>query len=74
MNSETVAFTPGGVKIQCIPVDLLDDELLEGEEKFPLVIDSVSPTPGVETGTRSRTNLTIVDNDGLCVPVPKTHL
>ena len=63
MNAETVAFVPNGDRIVCIPLDLPDDTLLEGEESFPLEIDSVSPVPGVEIGDLSTTTVFIRDDD-----------
>ena len=63
MNAEIVVFVPNGDRIVCIPLDLPDDTLLEGEESFPLEIDSVSPVPGVEIGDQSTTTVFIVDND-----------
>ena len=63
MNSVTVSFIPNGDGVVCLPVSLLDDMLLEGEEDFPLVIDSVSPVPGVVPGNRVTTTLRIIDND-----------
>ena len=59
----TVSFIPNGDKVICLPVSLLDDMLLEGEEDFPLVIDSVSPVPGVVPGDRVTTTIRIIDND-----------
>ena len=61
--SETVLFTPGGGRTVCLPVELNDDEILEGSENFPLVIESVSPSPGVVIGPLARTNVIIQDND-----------
>ena len=63
VTSETVVFVPNGDDVVCLPVTLLDDNLLEGEESFPLQIDSVSPTPGVVTGDRDTTTVRILDND-----------
>ena len=63
MNSVTVLFIPNGDDVVCLPVSLLDDMLLKGEEDFPLVIDSVSPVPGVVPGDRVTTTLRIIDND-----------
>ena len=54
----TVSFIPNGDDVVCLPVSLLDDMLLEGEEDFPLVIDS-----GVVLGDRVTTTLRIIDND-----------
>ena len=59
----TVSFIPNGDGVVCLPVSLLDNMLLEGEEDFPLVIDSVSPVPGVVPGNRVTTTLRIIDND-----------
>ena len=65
--AETVAFIPGGSKTVCLPVVLLEDDVLEGRESFPLVIDSVAPTPGVEIGNQNRANLNIIDDDGTTI-------
>ena len=62
--SETVTFSPGGSTTVCLPVELTDDEVLEGEETFPVVIESVSPSPGVVIGSRERADVNIQDNDG----------
>ena len=63
VDSVTVSFVPSGEAVVCLPVTLLDDTLLEGEESFPLQIDSVSPTPGVVAGDRDTTTLRIIDDD-----------
>ena len=63
MVSETVVFIPGGPNTLCIEVDLIDDDVAEGEESFPLTIEAVSPTPGVVTGTQDDTTVIIGDTD-----------
>ena len=63
MNSVTVNFEPSGPRVVCIPVGLVDDSLLEGEESFPLQINSVSPTPGVVMGDQNTTTVFIRDDD-----------
>ena len=60
-----MTFLPGGSNVLCIPLDLLEDEILEGEESFPLTIDSVSPTPGVVPGPQDSTTVFIRDNDSM---------
>ena len=47
----------------CLPVELGDDEIVEGDENFPLVIESVSPSPGAVIGPRDSTDVVIQDND-----------
>ena len=52
--------------IMCIPVDLVDDDLVEEEEAFLLRIDSVSASlPGAVVGPQAETRIIITDNDGL---------
>ena len=63
-SSVTISFVPDGEKTMCLPVELLEDDILEGTESFPLVINSVSPMPGVEIGNIDRANLNILDDDG----------
>ena len=67
VDARTVIFNAGeGTSIICIPVTLIDDDLLEGEEFFPLMIDSVtSPSPGARIGDRRVTTVFIRDNDGM---------
>ena len=49
----------------CLPVELGDDDIVEGDENFPLVIESVSPSPGVVTGPRDSTDVIIQDDDSM---------
>ena len=63
MIDMTVSFVPGGEKIVCVPLTLLNDTLLEMEEYFRLRIDSVSPAPRVIIGNNGLTTLFITDDD-----------
>ncbi|CAI8024993.1 Extracellular matrix protein FRAS1, partial [Geodia barretti] len=67
LNSDQVEFTPNGESTVCISVSVTDDPFLEEVESFPLTIDSVSPTPGVVTGSQSSTTFFIRDNDAVSV-------
>ena len=43
----------------------LEDDVVEGEEYFPAVIESASPMPGVIIGTPNVTDVIIQDDDGM---------
>ena len=57
-----VTFTTPATAPQCIMINLLDDDIYEGDETFTATISSVSP--GGTIGTQDTTTITIVDNDG----------
>ena len=59
-------FTTGvQTQVHCIEVRVLDDDVVEGEEKFPAGIQSVSSMPGVIIGTPNATQVIIEDDDGM---------
>ena len=67
VETTRLLFTPEeNATIMCIPVDLVDDDLVEEEEAFLLRIDSVSASlPGAVVGPQAETRIIITDNDGL---------
>ena len=66
LTSHQVTFTAGPpTQMHCIEVTALEDDVVEGEEKFPFVIVSASPMPGVIIGTPNVAQVIIEDNDGM---------
>ena len=63
--SSLLTFIPGGDKVLCIPVNITNDDILEGKENFDVVIDFVAPRPGVVEGPRDMATVFIEDNDGM---------
>ena len=51
--------------MHCIQVMVLDDDVVEGEEYFPAVIESASPMPGVIIISPNVTEVIIEDDDGM---------
>ena len=61
-----VAFSVGPqTHVHCIQVMVLDDDVVEGDEYFPAVIESASPMPGVIIVSPNVTEVIIEDNDGM---------
>ena len=63
ISSVEVTFQPGDTMI-CVELDLPQDEILEDEESFRIVIEAVGPLPGVVIGDRNETTVFIRDDDG----------
>ncbi len=61
-TSGTLTFA-AGVTLQSIPITIVDDILVEGDETF--TVDLSLPTGGVSLGTTSSTTVTIIDNDSV---------
>ena len=62
----TLAFNPG-VSERAMNVAILEDEVVEEDEEFFVVLSVVGRVRGVEVREReNRTNVTITDNDGGC--------
>ena len=59
-----VVFSVGVAESQevCFPVTIIDDDVAEGEEYFPIEIVSVSQ--GATFGSPNITDVVIIDNDG----------
>ena len=58
-ESVPLVFTPGTMRV-CANIIPIDDDLTEGPERFPVVLES--PDPDVDTGPPSIVELR--DNDG----------
>ena len=69
LTSKQVIFGVGpNTHEHCIEVRVLDDDVVEGEEYFPAVIESASPMSGVMIDTSNMTEVTIEDDDGMTRP------
>ena len=66
IDSTSLTFVPGGMKVLCATFIIVNDTIVEMEESFAVVIESVSPTPGVIIGARNVTDVFIQDNDSKC--------
>ena len=56
---------PPGLTRACLQLEAIDDEIVEDNELFMVIIEAVNPSDSVN-GT---TSLTIYDNDGKCIHV-----
>ena len=67
LTSHQVMFRAGTSTqhVHCIELRTLEDDVIEGEEYFPAVIESASPRPGVIIGTPNVTKVIIEDDDGM---------
>ena len=63
-----VRFLPGEISAS-FNISITDDDVLEGNERFNLIIDSSSLPNRVTVTTPDHANVTIVDNDGKYVLV-----
>ena len=64
--SQLLTFIPGGDRVVCTATNIVDDNIIEGAESFPVTIDSVSPTPGVVIGFLDTTTVYIQDSESKC--------
>ena len=58
-----VAIFPAGKTTASFNVIIIDDELFEESETFHVIINEISVPYGVVLGSRSRSVVTILDND-----------
>jgi len=64
--STLLAFNPG-VSERAMNVAILEDEVVEEDEEFFVVLSVIGGVRGVEVREgENRTNVTITDNDGGC--------
>ena len=68
-----LSFPPGSVDgdVDCVTVDVIDDDLLEADEQFFVTLSS--PTGGANLAAPSMANVVILDNEGELL-VQFTHI
>ena len=70
MTGVILNFQPGET-IRGLIIDIIDDDLIEGAEKFSITLSIAIPRPGVTIERPSVTQITITDNDA---PAPGKYL
>lgn len=63
VTNSPLTFTPGGVTLQRITVDITDDDLIEGTELFTASLSTTSSFTRI--GTINETTVRIIDDDGM---------
>ena len=62
LTNSVLTFTPGGTTLQHITVNIIDDDLIEGTERFTASLSTTSPLTKI--GNINETTVRITDNDG----------
>jgi hypothetical protein len=62
LTNSVLTFTPGGTTLQHITVNIIDDDLIEGTERFTASLSTTSPLTKI--GNINETIVRITDNDG----------
>ena len=52
---------PAGVTRRCVPLGILDDAIVEGDEQLTLTATILTPIPGASIGPIGTTTVTILD-------------
>ena len=63
LTNSPLTFTPGGVTLQRITVDITDDDLIEGTEQFTASLSTTNSFTRI--GTINKTTVRIIDDDGM---------
>lgn len=66
-----IEFTPSGLKTKTLMLDIKNDDVVEGTERF--YVDLTTTSSYVSIGTYNRTSVLIQDNDELHVRFSSTH-
>ena len=62
VTSSVLTFTPGGATLQNIAVNIVDDTLIEGTERFTASLSTGNSFTRI--GSINETTVRIIDNDG----------